>query len=1052
MKALRTCVLALVLLMCACARPASPKAAQPPVVTPEFAIGAGSQITQLALSAGGELLAAADAQGVINLWNVRGRTRVQTFRVEGGIVQLTFDAAATRLMVGTSGTVVILPVSQEGEALRIPVNDRVVSVAFSQDGQHIAVGTASMLGMVVSAVANLMASPLLIPLQWLRWYFQPAVGPCAPPKLRKDPTFKADLQETAPSLAWFDSRTGQKLTVPAPSSELAAELHKIEDSMLAAYLCADGKSLALGQLNQAQPKWQVPFANAANFAAMAVDARGTVVALGGKQGELKLLDGMHGKPLWQLGAPLVSVTQLAFSPDGRSLASISGKRLDVWDLSALTRRSMSLESTPSRVTFGASSSELILEMNGALFGVDVVRKTQRQLLGPESGKNTSSTVDSLCVSPDGTLLAIGYPDKISLLDLKRRQLLKTISAKPESEVVLSKRELIYLEKGYIHIEPTTAGQARKIVLPSVPQTDKNKLTSRSLAISKSGRYLALSTGPINIFDLESARLERSLRSRVWGDLNAHDGRVSGLFWEKDRLVSLSSAGEMKLWDTTNGDPLGEFQPDAQATYATCDSLSRWCARASNQGTIHLIDVAKAQAAVVLAALEDGEQIVWTADGFYSATVGALDRIWFRAQQGGAAPFHQFDPYFNRPDLVLERLGHASESDLAVHRAAVAMRKSRLGVSQVPSAASARPTVLLSGLPTVTSTEKKISFAATVADAAHKVEHLLVRVNGVQALDLRSITQAPGQTEQQAISLELSNGTNSIEVVAINAAGVESLAQIFNIEYVGESPPSRLFVVAVGISQYAQDITIENEEKGVEELITLLAEADPTADVVRIPGADGNREQIAAALARVASLSQVDDRVLLFLGGHGYLDPTSYAFYFGTQDIDPTRPSLRGLGYDEIEAQLAQIKARQKLLLIDACHAGGGDREDSAAARRHVRQAEVIVRALFVGLPRSSGATVLVSSTGQLPALSPAKLGRSFFIHAVLEGWLLGRAADDTGDVRLSKLGPYVQARIRSCTHDFQVPGFREQNVVADFVLPRLTNKVVSLNLQPLDCD
>jgi len=76
-----------------------------------------------------------------------------------------------------------------------------------------------------------------------------------------------------------------------------------------------------------------------------------------------------------------------------------------------------------------------------------------------------------------------------------------------------------------------------------------------------------------------------------------------------------------------------------------------------------------------------------------------------------------------------------------------------------------------------------------------------------------------------------------------------------------------------------------------------------------------------------SEANVDDYILVFFAGHGLLDDSDN-YYFGTVDVDFDNPSGRGLPYEKIEEILDGLKSRQKLVLIDTCHAGEVDRMTS----------------------------------------------------------------------------------------------------------------------------
>jgi hypothetical protein len=82
----------------------------------------------------------------------------------------------------------------------------------------------------------------------------------------------------------------------------------------------------------------------------------------------------------------------------------------------------------------------------------------------------------------------------------------------------------------------------------------------------------------------------------------------------------------------------------------------------------------------------------------------------------------------------------------------------------------------------------------------------------------------------------------------------------------------------------------------------------------------------AKIKEFLSGATIDDTVLIFMSGHGLLDD-KYDYYFGTTDIDPAKPSERGMPYEAIDTILAEVPSLKKALLMDTCHAGELDDDE-----------------------------------------------------------------------------------------------------------------------------
>jgi uncharacterized caspase-like protein len=167
-------------------------------------------------------------------------------------------------------------------------------------------------------------------------------------------------------------------------------------------------------------------------------------------------------------------------------------------------------------------------------------------------------------------------------------------------------------------------------------------------------------------------------------------------------------------------------------------------------------------------------------------------------------------------------------------------------------------------------------------------------------------------------------------------------------------------------------------------------------------------------------------------------------------VDFSSPESKGLAFEDVEALVDGIPARQKLVLVDACHSGeaegpmatmdttagpqeGGRGLANRGAAQPLQDASV---ELFADLRRGSGAVAIAASGAAQLALESAAVGNGFFTRAVLEG-LQGPKADANGDgrVRVSELQTWVVKRVSEMSAGSQVPTARRENLANDFVVP-----------------
>jgi WD40 repeat protein len=129
---------------------------------------------------------------------------------------------------------------------------------------------------------------------------------------------------------------------------------------------------------------------------------GKVLASSGAGGSLQLWDAQNGRETRRIPGLSGFVPQVAFSPDGKSIAALDERGAGLWDLataqelpwfSKLPRAAFDL------LSFGADRKTLALSGRDGIFLWDI--ETDREL------KRTSESPVALALSPDGNPLAWG---------------------------------------------------------------------------------------------------------------------------------------------------------------------------------------------------------------------------------------------------------------------------------------------------------------------------------------------------------------------------------------------------------------------------------------------------------------------------------------------------------------------------------------------------------------------------------------------------------------------------------------------------------------------
>jgi len=382
----------------------------------------------------------------------------------------------------------------------------------------------------------------------------------------------------------------------------------------------------------------------------------------------------------------------------------------------------------------------------------------------------------------------------------------------------------------------------------------------------------------------------------------------------------------------------------------------------------------------------------------------------------------------------------------------------------------------------TTAKDQLDLQIKATDDKYPLDRLRVYVNNVpiNGRDGELLRDQKTQSLEKTISIKLAAGRNKIQVSVLNSAGAESLYSNAEVNCTAERPKPKLYAVALGVSQYDRpEWCLKYAAKDATDLINKINEkAGSSYSEVKpllLTDKDVTKEST-AKIKEFLSGATIDDTVLIFMAGHGILDD-KYDYYFGTTDIDPAKPSERGMPYEAIDNILAVVPSLKKALLMDTCHAGELDDDEkkelaasdgsatpaavpSAATNSSTLAGKVAMRSIgtrgmsvkavqgakgksdwyeklqdmFVDLRRGSGATVISSSQGAEYAFESSEQSNGLFTYALMEA-LDGKATPNKdGQITISTVGDYVKKRVQDLTKGKQNPNLRGVNLEEDFTL------------------
>lgn len=471
------------------------------------------------------------------------------------------------------------------------------------------------------------------------------------------------------------------------------------------------------------------------------------------------------------------------------------------------------------------------------------------------------------------------------------------------------------------------------------------------------------------------------------------------------------------------------------------------ATVDSYGTVRIFDSRDFELIMTMVCFpESHDYIVYTPDNYYKASKGAVDKIFYAKGLNGFT-FRQFDLKYNRPDIILERLG-ANRDKVMILRSAWEKRLRRMGFDQftVASADSHAPDLSITNREHISgfSDDGKVIIDITATDDETTIKSIHILMNDVPIFGSagKDITKTNCYTD--SFELSLAEGLNNITVYCINSKGQESLHHQVSVENRLKNQSKTLFVAAVGVSEYADSrYNLEFAASDAVSFASALSEDNRKFDNIRVCVLE-NEQFDSDSLKKLQDFFNQtgrDDVAILYYAGHGILDE-SLNYYLGCTASDFNNPEKTSVRYDDFQDILDRIPSIHRFCFVDACHSGDIDKDDYMAIntiptkeygelkfRTGVRAVissknREIARqyhSMFVDLSHKSGITVVASSNGDELSMESPLYGGGLFT-GLLKNALSGECdTDKDGSLTSRELLEYVQHNVSKVSAGRQNP-------------------------------
>jgi hypothetical protein len=363
------------------------------------------------------------------------------------------------------------------------------------------------------------------------------------------------------------------------------------------------------------------------------------------------------------------------------------------------------------------------------------------------------------------------------------------------------------------------------------------------------------------------------------------------------------------------------------------------------------------------------------------------------------------------------------------------------------------------------TTNNLKLSLEFTDEKFPLKYYNIWVNGVPYFGVKGVRVMGKEVMEIApsIRLPLSEGYNKIEVGCVNEKGARSPRELIEVFCTVKRKPD-LYLVTVCASEYANaSLNLTYSVKDGQDMVSMF-KRDKEFGNINLTTLYNNQvtKSNFTALRQKLMTSKPDDEVILFMAGHGTLDK-NFDFHFVTYNMNMDQPSQTAITFENIENLMDSIPARKKMILIDACHSGGIDKEEieekvSEIAQNSGKKVKIqnmdaikknvfnafygvdntsvkLMEEMFYNLGEGSGAYVISAASVNGYALESEQWNNGVFTYSILDGLSNGSAdADKDGLVKVSELKTFLLENVVLLTGNQQRPTCRKENPDLDFIV------------------
>ena len=204
------------------------------------------------------------------------------------------------------------------------------------------------------------------------------------------------------------------------------------------------------------------------------------------------------------------------------------------------------------------------------------------------------------------------------------------------------------------------------------------------------------------------------------------------------------------------------------------------------------------------------------------------------------------------------------------------------------------------------------------------------------------------------------------------------------------PQPRDFAIVVGIEKYSDlpDASYADRDAAAVRA-HMEALGVPARNIVYLPGNKAVRSSLEKYLEDwLPKMATADSRVYFYFSGHGAPDPVTGETYLVPWDGDPDYLARTAYPVKRLYQKLSVLKAREVLVVLDACFSGAGGRSVLPKGARPL--------VLKTTMPEAGRLTVLTASASSEISGSMPEEGHGMFTYFLLKN--LNEGKSDVEDI------------------------------------------------------